>query len=233
MPDCKRLVREWPETENETMDMTLSSISRTLFKLTLTLLALKVVLVTFITYRDYMPPNFDSDFLAGRQSYFWQGYHWAFYPHIVAGPVTLLLGLVLLSESYRRRWPRWHRRLGRIQAVLVLLVVVPSGLAMGLRAAFGPIAAAGFVGLSIATAATVTMGWRAAVQRRFDFHQKWMLRCFALLFSAVVIRLNGGIGSIFEIDANWYYIQSAWTSWIIPLIGVELLLRQRSRFAVR
>ena len=79
----------------------ISAILRT----ALVLLALKVVLVTSISYRDYMPPNFDSDFLAGRQSYFWQGYHWAFYPHIVAGPVTLLLGLVLLSESFRRRWP--------------------------------------------------------------------------------------------------------------------------------
>ena len=215
------------------MDMTLSSISRTLFKLTLVLLALKVVLVTFISYRDYMPPNFDSDFLAGRQSYFWQGYHWAFYPHIVAGPVTLLLGLVLLSESIRRRWPRWHRWSGRIQVGLVLLVVVPSGFVMGFRAAFGPIAAVGLIGLALATAVTVTMGWRTAVQRRFDIHRKWMLRCYTLLFSAVVIRLLGGIGQVAGVQADWYYIQGTWTSWIIPLIGVELLLRRKHRIGVR
>lgn len=204
-----------------------------LLQLTLTLLALKVVLVTFISYRDYMPPDFDSDFLAGRQSYFWKGYHWAFYPHIVAGPVTLLLGLVLLSESFRRRWPRWHRRLGRVQAGLVLLVVVPSGFVMALRAVFGPIAAAGLIGLAIATAVTVTMGWRAAAQRRFDVHRRWMLRCYALLFSAVVIRLLGGIGQVAGVQADWYYIQATWTSWIIPLIGVELLLRRRRQLGVR
>ena len=207
----------------------ISAILRT----ALVLLALKVVLVTSISYRDYMPPNFDSDFLAGRQSYFWQGYHWAFYPHIVAGPVTLLLGLVLLSESFRRRWPLWHRRLGRVQAGLVLLVVVPSGFVMGFRAALGPIAAVGLIGLAIATAATVTMGWRAAVQRRFDVHRKWMLRCYTLLFSAVVIRLLGGIGQVAGVQADWYYIQATWTSWIIPLIGVELLLRHRHRIGVR
>lgn len=208
-------------------------VLRFLFNSAFILLALKVVVVTFLSYRDYMPPNFGSDFLAGRQSYFWQGYHWAFYPHIVAGPVTLLLGLVLLSESFRRRWSRWHRWLGRIQVGLVLLVVVPSGFVMGLRAAFGPIAAVGFVTLSITLAVTVSMGWKAAVNRRFDAHQRWMLRCFALLFSAVVIRLNGGIGAIFGFDADWYYIQTAWSSWIIPLVGVELLLRYRKRFGIR
>lgn len=214
------------------MDMSPRSVCQTLIKLSLTLLALKVVLVTFISYRDYMPPNFNSDFLTGRQSYFWKGYHWPFYTHVFAGPVTLLLGLVLLSQSFRRRWPYWHRRLGRIQAALVLFVVVPSGLLMSMRAAFGPIAAVGFATLSIALAVTVSMGWKAAVNRRFDAHQRWMLRCFSLLFSAVVIRLNGGIGAILRIDADWYYIQTAWTSWIIPLIGVELLLRHRNRLGI-
>lgn len=215
------------------MDMSPRSVCQTLMKLSLALLALKVVLVTFLSYRDYIPPNFDSDFLAGRQGYFWKGYHWPFYAHICAGPVTLLLGLVLLSESFRRRWPAWHRRLGRIQAALVLFVVAPSGMMMSLKAAFGPIAAVGFVALSITLAVTVSLGWKAAVNRRFDVHQRWMLRCYALLFSAVVIRLNGGIGSTFGIDADWYYIQTAWTSWIIPLIGVELLLRHRNRFGIR
>lgn len=215
------------------MQIQSAKVIRILLKASLILLALKVALVTFIAYRDYMPPNFDSDFLAGRQSYFWQGYHWAFYPHIVAGPVTLLLGLVLLSESIRHRWPDWHRWLGRVQAGLVLLVVVPSGFVMGFRAAFGPIAAGGLIGLAIATAVTVTMGWRAAVQRRFDVHRRWMLRCYTLLFSAVVIRILGGIGEVAGVQADWYYIQATWTSWIIPLIGVELLLRRRHRFGVR
>ena len=233
MPHGKRLVRVRSGRESLEMGMSLSSICRTLFRLSLTLLALKVILVTFISYRDYMPPNFNSDFLAGRQSYFWKGYHWPFYAHIVAGPVTLLLGLVLLSQSVRRRWPAWHRRLGRIQAVLVLIVVAPSGLMMSMRAAFGSIAAVGFATLSIALTVTVSMGWKAAMDRKFDTHQQWMLRCYALLFSAVVIRLNGGIGAIFGIDADWYYIQTAWTSWIIPLIGVELLLRRKRRIGVR
>ncbi|MDB5336674.1 MAG: hypothetical protein JWN70_2293 [Planctomycetaceae bacterium] len=34
------------------------------------LLRLKVTLPVIVGYRDYFPPNFDSDFLNGREAYF-------------------------------------------------------------------------------------------------------------------------------------------------------------------
>ena len=52
-------------------------------------LILKVTVVVMTNYRDYVPPNFESDFLLDREAYFWNGYHWAFYSHIVAGPCTV------------------------------------------------------------------------------------------------------------------------------------------------
>jgi hypothetical protein len=90
-------------------------------------LVLKVTLSIVLGYRDYFPPNFRADFLLGRESYFFGAYRWAFYAHIVAGPVALLAGLALVSERFRRRWPAWHRALGKLQIALVTLVVAPSG----------------------------------------------------------------------------------------------------------
>lgn len=43
-------------------------------------------------YPRYLPPDFTSDFLLGREDSFHGGYQWAFYAHLAAGPVTLLLG---------------------------------------------------------------------------------------------------------------------------------------------
>lgn len=193
------------------------------------LLILKIVVITGISYRDYMPPNFRSDFLAGREGHFFGTYQWAFFPHIIAGPISLLLGLVLMSDRLRAKSPAWHRRLGKIQVANVLLVVAPSGFWMAWYAAMGPIAAVGFASLALATGATVALGWRSAMQRRFDAHRRWMSRCFVLLSSAVVIRVNGGIGLAAGIDADWFYVQIAWTSWLVPLGIYELIQFRRLR----
>jgi len=215
------------------MDTSRRSVCQALMKLSLTLLVGKVVLVTFASYRDYMPPNFAVDFLLGREEYFWRGYHWAFYCHIVSGPISLLLGMILVSDRFRQCWPKWHRRLGKIQVACVLLVVAPSGLWMARYAALGPVAGVGFAALAVATGVTVALGWRAAMQRRFDAHRRWMLRCFVLLCAAVVIRVNGGIGSVIGIEAEWYDIQTAWTSWLVPLIGWEVFEYAKRKQLVR
>src|SRR5262245_53357455 len=92
------------------------------------LLIVKVTVEIALGYANYFPPNFDSDFLRGRQGYFFGTYQWAFYSHIASGPIALLGGLVLLSERFRLRFPKSHRNLGRLHAVNVLCVVTPSGL---------------------------------------------------------------------------------------------------------
>jgi hypothetical protein len=84
---------------------------------------LRVTAVVVLGYRDYLPPDFNADFLRGREGHFFGPYQVAFYAHLVSGPVSLLLGLLLLSQRFRRRWPRWHRRLGRVQVANVLLLV--------------------------------------------------------------------------------------------------------------
>lgn len=191
----------------------------------------KVLVEMLLNYRYYLPPDFElAEFLQGRESHFWQGYHWAFYPHIFVGPLTLVAGTLLVSERFRLRFPRWHRILGRCQVLGVLLVIVPSGLAMARYAASGPVAGAGFVLLSISTGITAVMGWRAAVRRRFLIHRRWMWRCYLLLCSTVVLRVMGGVGRVAGIDAEWYYVQMAWTSWIVPLVVFEVMEWIRGRF---
>jgi hypothetical protein len=181
----------------------------------------KVILSVVIEYRNYVPPNFESDFLQGREGYFWGAYRWAFYTHLASGPASLILGTILISERFRTTFPAWHRRLGRVQGMCVLLLVAPSGLWMARYAMTGAVAAAGLGSLAIATAACVLLGWRAAVQRRFAEHQRWMWRTFLLLCSAVVIRLIGGLATVAGYDALWVYPFSTWASWLAPLLIFE------------
>ncbi len=117
------------------------------------LLVCQTVLAVLFSFRDYFPPNFRSDFLLGRDAYFFGLYQWAFYAHILSGPFTLIAGLLLLSDSLRLRAPQWHRRLGKVQILVVLLVLAPSGLWMARYAITGAVAAVGFAVLAVATAA--------------------------------------------------------------------------------
>ncbi len=95
-------------------------------------LVLKVTADVVSNYHNYFPPNFASDFLRGRERDFFGVYQWAFYTHILSGPVSLILGLILIGERSRARFPKWHRYLGRLQVACVLLLVTPSGLVDGL-----------------------------------------------------------------------------------------------------
>ena len=191
-------------------------------KLLSTLLIIKIIAAVLLSYRDYMPPNFDRGFLIDRDPYFFGSYQRAFYVHVTSGPLSLILGLILLSKIARLRFPKWHHILGCVQAANVLLWVAPSGLWMSRYAESGLVAGLGFGTLSTVTGLSVALGWRAAVQRRFQAHQIGMERCFALLCSAVVLRFIGGAATLANIEWPWIYPVSAWISWLLPLSGYEL-----------
>lgn len=191
-------------------------------------LIVKVTFSVLLEYTRYFPPDFGSDFLRGRESHFAGAYQWAFYTHIIAGPVSLLLGLLLVGSWLRRRWPVWHRRLGRALGLVVLVGVVPSGLWMARYAAAGIWAGVGLAVLAVLTATCVLLGWRAAVLRRFDDHRRWMERTYTLLASAVVLRIFGGLGTVAAIDWPWYDPLANWLCWMLPLLGLEIVERLRA-----
>lgn len=199
----------------------------------LTLLAgvliLKVTASIVANYPHYLPPDFDSGFLRGREHHFLGVYRWAFYTHILSGPVSLILGLVLIGERFRACFPKWHRSLGRVQVACILLLVTPSGLWMARHAAAGPVAAVGLAALAIATATCASLGVRSAMERRFADHRRWMWRCYLLLCSAVVLRLVGGLATVAAVNATWVDPAATWLCWLVPLSIFEL----RERIAAR
>jgi uncharacterized membrane protein len=191
------------------------------------LLVLRVTAAVVVGYHNYLPPDFNSVFLHGRDGYFWGGYHWAFFTHIASGPLCLVCGTILISERFRLRFPKWHRLLGRVQVASILLLLSPSGLWMAYYAEAGTIAAISFGLLAIATAACAACGWRAAVQRRFAVHRRWMWRTYLLLWSAVVLRLLGGLATVSGIHAEWFDPLASWVSWLAPVVAFELVASRR------
>lgn len=187
-------------------------------------LVLKIVATVLLSYPGYFPPDFSSHFLQGREAYFWNGYQWVFYAHIVAGPLALVVGLILMSKRVRLRHVAWHRRLGQLQTALVLILVVPSGIWMASYAETGRVAGFGFTTLSLVTALCTWMGWRSAVQGFASAHARWMARGYVLLCSAVVLRIMGGAFQLAGISDDRGYAFAAWLSWLFPLAAFEVIL---------
>lgn len=197
-------------------------------------LILRVLAGILTNYPDYFPPNFDSTFLLGRERTFPGLYAAAFYVHLVSSPVVLVVGLILLSEAVRRRLRGLHRRLGWVQAVVLLGFVLPSSLVMARRAIGGWPAGVSFVLLTGVTAVCAVAGVVQARRKRFNRHRRWMIRCYVLICSAVVLRIISGAVGLFEPPSpEGAYIVSAWASWVVPLAGYELFEKIRASWANR
>jgi uncharacterized membrane protein len=189
-------------------------------------LILRVLVAILSNYPDYFPPDFESLFLQGREATFVGAYRLAFYVHIVSGPVVLLNGLILLSESVRRRRGGLHRALGRVQVVVLLLLVLPSGAVMSRHAFGGWPAGVSFLLLSVATAGCAVAGVVHARRRRYDRHRRWMLRSYVLICSAVALRLMSGAAALVGVPSpEGAYVVAAWASWLLPLAAFEIAER--------
>ena len=202
-------------------------------RLAAAILLVRVTASIVSNYGGYAPPDFRVGFLQGREGSFFGWYAWAFYAHIASGPVAMLLGLFLVSDLARSRWPRWHRWLGRIQVFLVVCVVAPSGLAMAFRPAAGLAAGLSLATLAILTATTALIGaWRARC-RRFVLHRIWMWRCLLLLCSAIVLRVTVGLGIVLGLEGRMLDVSATWGSWVVPLLCNEAYRSVRARRGAR
>jgi hypothetical protein len=200
------------------------------FQIAVVTLCVRVLIEILAEYRWYFPLDFEqSSFLSGRRSTFIGIYPVAFFAHLVSAPLALLIGALLMISGSRSRFRGLHRSLGKIQILIVLCAVVPSGVVMARQAYAGPIAAAGFLLLAIATGVCAVAAVYCALTRRFRAHQKWATRCFILLVSPLLLRLIGGATIVLQLEPESTYRMSAWISWLAPLAILECWWSRRLR----
>lgn len=156
----------------------------------------------------------------------------ALYAHIAGGAVALALGALQFWKGLRARAPRVHRWTGRVY----LAGVAVSGLA-GLVIA--PTSSAGYVGFFGFTALAVLWlitGWRAYRAIRLGevrSHQAWMIRNYALTYSAVTLRIWLPLLVFAPLlfgqtpDFDNAYAAVPFLAWLPNLVFAEWLIRRR------
>jgi uncharacterized membrane protein YozB (DUF420 family) len=105
--------------------------------------------------------------------------------HVVFGTIAMATVPFQLWPKLRRKHPRFHRINGRVH---VLAGVVPSGLLALAITPFAQGPAGNAIGGLLWLAATVA-GFRAARQKRFADHRKWMIYSFALCMQIIEGRI--------------------------------------------
>jgi len=98
---------------------------------------------------------------------------------------------------------------------------------MALYANGGWIARSSFLTLSVLWWFTTWLAWRAIKKGDTKQHRAWMIRSYALTFSAITLRLmQFTLATQTHIEMDIAYQIVAWPSWMLNLIVAEWVLER-------
>jgi predicted membrane protein DUF2306 len=145
--------------------------------------------------------------------------------HVGGGTLALSIGPWQLWNGLRARRPGLHRLSGRVYVGAAVLVGA-GGLVLAPLSLGGLGAHLGFAGMGVALLLTTGMAFVAIRRRRIPEHRAWMIRSYAVIFSAVTFRAWLGVLAATHSPINGPgYGAGAWGSWMLDLLVAELLIR--------
>jgi uncharacterized membrane protein len=199
--------------------------------------ALGVVVAAFMVFS--LPPYLTVDPARSRVPATFGLHYPLLVGHVALATVAMVAALVQIWPGVRARWPRLHRRIGRVY-VAAAIPAAASGMVIGALTPFGPILAAGSVALAALWLWFTVNGFLAARARRFADHRRHMLRSVTLAFSIITNRIWNPIlyitlqplrDSVFggnEEHFIWLVAGlSGWLGWTIPLLAMQWWLTRR------
>lgn len=152
-------------------------------------------------------------------------YRSLFFIHVVFGITALVTGIFGFFGSIRNKRIALHRNMGKVYVIACLT----SGLA-GLYTAWfadgGIVASLGFFSLAVLWLYFTIRAYINIKQKNIAAHQRWMIRSYALTFSAVTLRLGLLLALLGLVPFMKIYVIMSWASWLINLSVVEFFLRE-------
>lgn len=143
--------------------------------------------------------------------------------HVGGGVVALSLGVWGFWGTFRNRYLSLHRWLGRVY-LLAVLVGGTAGFYMALTAFGGLPARIGFAMLGLLWLATGATAYLRIRRGEVRLHREWMIRNYALTFSAVMLRVWLPLLLALGYDFPEAYMTVAWLCWVPNLLVAELII---------
>lgn len=206
------------------------SIIKTVIRWLLGIIVLLLVVSLSLNALSYFNFNFTYGFLRLKQAAIATGWYLpAYYAHVLAAGLILVLGLFQLRTTISLRWRKLHRFLGKSYAYGILFFAAPGGLVMSFFINRGPWVLTSFLIQSACWFLFTALAVRAVKKGNIEEHARWMWRSYALTFAAVTLRLYVFLfTSSYDMSAPQAYGIIAWLSWTINLVAVEIYLSLRS-----
>ena len=145
--------------------------------------------------------------------------------HAGGGILALSLGLWGFWQAFRNKYLQLHRWMGRIY-LLAVLVGGTAGLYMAVTAFGGLPTRIGFGMLASLWLITGAMAYVHIRRGNVRIHRQWMIRNYALTFSAVMLRLWLPLFFALRYEFPDAYRTAAWLCWVPNLLVAELIIRK-------
>lgn len=196
---------------------------------------LAVVIAAFLVFS--LPPYLTGDPAQSRVPSTFGLHYPLLITHVALAAVAMVLALAQIGPGVRARWPRVHRRAGRLY-VVAALPAAASGMVIGAATPFGPILAVSNVLLASLWLWFTVHGYLAGRRRRYGDHRRHMVRSATLALSIISNRIWTPIlfmglrplqDSVFGGNEEHFIWLVAglggFLGWTIPLFAVQWWLR--------
>lgn len=173
---------------------------------------------------NYFPINSNISFLQIKQTEVLgiKPYLFIFYIHVCTSIFTLIAGFTQFNTRFLKKYSSIHRWIGKGYVCMVLFFASPSGLFIGLFANGGFYSKISFVTLAILWFYFTLKGFSLLKKMDSKRHNVYMMRSFALAFSAITLRLwKVIIVYLFHPAPMDVYQIIAWLGWIPNLLFIE------------
>lgn len=181
---------------------------------------------------SYINFNKDYGFLKFKQIAIETGWYLpAYYGHVFAAGIVLLIGLLQVHPQWGLRWRKLHRALGKLYVAGILFFSAPGGLIMSFFIGRGPWVLTSFLLQCSAWFLCTYLAYHHIRKRNIQAHRQWMLRSYALTLAAITLRVYVFLSS-WSVDLGQpiAYATIAWLSWIPNLIVCEAYIRLGRNF---
>lgn len=149
----------------------------------------------------------------------------AFYIHIIAGGLALLVGWLQFNAKMRTQYVQLHRQIGKGYVIAVLLSAV-AGFYIALFATGGIIPSVGFMCLAVVWFYTTYRAYSSIKNKQVEAHRKMMIYSYAACFAAVTLRIWLPLLTAATGDFTTAYRIVAWLCWVPNLIVAGFIARR-------